>query len=779
MRVVMLGRRLVAWLRARDPGLGATRRAARTAIVMPTLFAFCAKVLHAPTVATFAAFGAFAMLLLVDFPGSKVQRLRAQVQLAIAWLVLVSVGTLAGRSVWTAVVTTAVVGFVVLFSGVVSSVLAGAGTSLLLAFILSVATPGPLAMLPDRLAGVAIAAAGAILAVRFLWPRPWVDPLAAPAARVCRAAAAQLRSEARDTLEVCAVRTERTAALIDELRRTFTATPYRPTGLSTGSRALVRLVDELTWLSAILGDSRPAVLPGSDTESAAVHLAAADVLERSAELLEDPRLAVGGLAEATRVLRDAVTGLEEGAVARLPSAYGSPAALMGSLNVSFRAQEIGFAVMLIAQNVESARIADQRSWTDRLLGREPRSLTGPVTSAAERAAAHLERHSVWLHNSIRGAAGLAAAVALANLTGVQHGFWVILGTLSVLRSNALNTGQNAYRAVGGTVVGSLIGAGLLFVIGDNSVVLWILLPVAVLIAGIVPAAISFATGQAAFTVTLVILFNIAQPEGWSLILFRIEDIALGCAVSLLVGLLFWPRGASTAVGKALAEAYVDSAQYLVGVVAYAVSCCGPGPSAPQDGRRAAAAARRLDDTFRTYLTERGAKPVPLSEMTALVTGVVGIRLAADAVLELWERYADGRPPSDDRAAAQSALLASADRLLQWYATLARSVDGQGPVPDPLEHDHETKARLIDAVRRDLYDRDGQATPTAIRILWTHSHLEAIRRLQPALASAAKRTTDHGMLLGTGPSYDHRTGDGEHAASSGDHAADDPDSERLR
>jgi len=137
------------------------------------------------------------------------------------------------------------------------------------------------------------------------------------------------------------------------------------------------------------------------------------------------------------------------------------------------------------------------------------------------------------------------------------------------------------------------------------------------------------------------------------------------------------------------------------------------------------------------------------------------------------------PPSDDRAAAQSALLASADRLLQWYATLARSVDGQGPVPDPLEHDHETKARLIDAVRRDLYDRDGQATPTAIRILWTHSHLEAIRRLQPALASAAKRTTDHGMLLGTGPSYDHRTGDGEHAASSGDHAADDPDSERLR
>jgi uncharacterized membrane protein YccC len=773
MRVVMLGRRVVGWLRARDPGLAATRRAARTAIVMPVLFAFCARVLHAPAVATFAAFGAFAMLLLVDFQGSTVQRIRAQVQLAVAWLVLVSLGTLAGRSLGTAIVATAVVGFMVLFSGVVSSVLAGAGTSLLLAFILSVATPGPLSSLPDRLAGVAIAAAAAVLAVWLLWPRPWADPLAAPAARVCRAAAAQLRSEARDSAEICAVRMEQAAALIDDLRRTFTATPYRPTGLSTGSRSLVRLVDELTWLSAILDDSRPA---GTD---AAVHLAAADVLERSAELLENPRLAVDGLAAATQVLRDAVTSLEAGAVARLPSAYGSPTALMGSLSESFRAQEIGFAVMLIAQNVETARIADQRSWTDRLLGREPRSLTGPVTSAAERAAAHLERHSVWLHNSIRGATGLAAAVALANLTGVQHGFWVILGTLSVLRSNALNTGQNAYRAVGGTVVGSLIGAGLLFVIGDNHVVLWILLPIAVLIAGIVPAAISFATGQAAFTVTLVILFNIAQPEGWSLILVRIEDIALGCAVSLLVGLLFWPRGAATAVGKALAEAYVDSAQYLVGVVGYAVSCCGPGPAAPQDGRRAAAAARRLDDTFRTYLAERGAKPVPLSEMTALVTGVVGIRLAADAVLELWERYADGRPPSDDRAAAQTALLASADRLLQWYTSLARSLDGQEGVPEPLEHDHQTKTRLIDAVQRDLYDRDGQATPTAIRILWTHSHLEAVRRLQPNLASAARVTTGQGMILGTGASYDYRTEDGDDASSSGDRAAGTVDPERMR
>ncbi|SOF02293.1 hypothetical protein SAMN05446589_9420 [Streptomyces sp. OV198] len=35
---------------------------------------------------------------------------------------------------------------------------------------------------------------------------------------------------------------------------------------------------------------------------------------------------------------------------------------------------------------------------------------------------------------------------------------------------------------------------------------------------------------------------------------------------------------------------------------------------------------------RVYLAERGAKPLPLADMSTLVTGVVALRLAADSVL---------------------------------------------------------------------------------------------------------------------------------------------------
>ena len=193
---------------------------------------------------------------------------------------------------------------------------------------------------------------------------------------------------------------------------------------------------------------------------------------------------------------------------------------------------------------------------------------------------------MWLHNSLRGAAGLGLAVLAARLTGVQHSFWVVLGALSVLRSNALNTGQDAVRAMLGTVAGFIAGAALLVGIGTNTTLLWFLLPLAVFLAGVAPAVISFAGGQAAFTLTVVILFNILQPAGWRVGLVRIEDVALGVGVSLVVGVLFWPRGAAAALRQALAQAYADGAGYLASTVRSGMSRGDPStPALPALRRR--------------------------------------------------------------------------------------------------------------------------------------------------------------------------------------------------
>ncbi|HTW18816.1 MAG TPA: FUSC family protein [Mycobacteriales bacterium] len=748
----------IDWLRRRDSDLVALRRAARAAVVMPAMFAIGDKVIGDPTLATFAAFGSFAMLLLADFGGSLLQRFQAQLLLGVVGTVLVALGSLAGRAAWLAALTMTAVAGCVLFAGVISSVLAGASTSLLLSFILPVATPGPVSSLPARLEGWGLAAGAALIAVVVLWPAPPRHPLRHPVIEACRRLAERMRAEAafvrgdedRSVDDVEAAQ-QRARDAVTALQRGFYGTPYRPTGLTSAARAIVRLVDELGWLARVLDASSLAHLAAIrgrvHPEICAVKGAAADVIDGGADLLETPAGASSRLAEDSARLRRAADELEEHAARSLPSVAersepaGHTQRLVSALEPGFRAQELSYAVGLVANNITVAAAADRRTWWEQMLGRQPDGAGSALDSARARAAGHLSRHAVWLHNSVRGAVALGLAVLVADLTGVQHSFWVVLGTLSVLRSNALSTGQNLLRALGGTVLGFVVGGLLVWAIGANPSVLWILLPVAIVVAGIAPAVISFFAGQAAFTVTLVILFNIAAPAGWRIGLVRIEDIAIGGGVSLAVGLLFWPRGAGSELAVALSDAYASCAAYLRGALAFGLYCCDPTGSTPvppaPPSVQAAASARRLDDAFRTFLTERGAKQLPLAGVSTLVGGVAGLRLAADAILDLWS---DGYAPSADRSAARRELVGSAESIAGWYDALAAALAGHGDVPVALPAEPGAAQRLVDAVRDDL-DADGAGTSTGVRVVWTGDHLDAARRLQDELVGPAGLVVD--------------------------------------
>ena len=646
------------WLGQRDRGFAALRRATRAAIIMPAMFALGDKVIGNPQVATFAAFGSFAMLLMVDFGGPMAERLQAEAALVVTGGVFVCLATLASRTAWLAAVAMAVVGFGVIFAGVVSSVLAGATTALLLAFILPVSLAAPASAVPDRLAGWGMAGGAALVAVAFLWPAPARDRLRGAAAAACRALAARLRAGVAYLLsgmdEQFALDRDHAVAQADQavgaLRSAFLATPYRPTGLSTPARTTVRLVDELIWLNGIV--IQPGLhRDGVNRAALGVKEAASAVLGRAADLLDSRGGSSDELDAALTELAAAHAKMQAGVTADLPArslrptgdpavagplagpepsvsdpaAGGEPVSeFITSLDPAFRAEELSYAVSIIARTVELTAAAERRSWRERWLGRQPEGVPGTLAAARERITSYLEPHSVWLHNSLRGAAGLGLAVLAARLTGVQHSFWVVLGALSVLRSNALNTGQDAVRAMVGTVAGFIVGAALLAGIGTNTTLLWFLLPLAVFLAGVAPACISFAGGQAAFTLTVVILFSIIQPTGWRVGLVRIEDVALGAGVSLVVGVLFWPRGAAPALRQALAQAYADGAGYLASTVRSGTSRGDPGtpalPALAGDAARAAAASRRLDDAFRTYLAERGAKRFPLADAAGQPAG---------------------------------------------------------------------------------------------------------------------------------------------------------------
>jgi len=124
-------------------------------------------------------------------------------------------------------------------------------------------------------------------------------------------------------------------------------------------------------------------------------------------------------------------------------------------------------------------------------------------------------------------------------------------------------------------------------------------------------------------------------------------------------------------------------------------------------------------------------------VAGLVTGVVGLRLEADAVRDLW-RGGDGQA-GGDVTAARHEILGTAERVTGWYDALATTMITGGELPQPLAHDKTADGRLVRAVRRDLLGDDGKATATAVRMIWTGDHLDVVRRLQAAIISPARAT----------------------------------------
>ena len=735
------------WPQIADPGLHSLKSAARAAIVMPAVFAVASQLIKDPQTAIFASFGSFAMLVLVDFSGPPKSRFLAYLSLAVSGAVLVVIGSLCSRNAWLAAAAMAVVGFGILFSGVINGYFAAGGTAAVLAFILPVAIPAPVSAIPWRLAGWGLAAGAAICAVMLIWPPQGGGTLRRDAASACRALADLAGSvfAADQQAARAAARAARTA--VEGLRNRLAGTPHRPTGPTGPAAALAGLIDELGWvLRSLEAVTAP---PGAElcrSENGESMAAAAAVLRSSGARLagRDERPDTGRLDRAQVAAAQALARQ----VSVLPG-VGDDQAVEALLERSFRTRVIasgarqvaGYALTVTggaAQSPDGPAASPAAGGGSRLADAAQRLAPLPAALLAVRrfAAEHVGANSVWFRNSVRGAAGLAVAVFIAQRSGLQHSFWVVLGTLSVLRSTALSTGRSVLSALAGTAAGIVIGAAILLAVGDSDPVLWGLLPVAVLIAAYAPRTISFAAGQAAFTVVLVILFNLIQPVGWKVGLIRIEDVAIGFAVSLGVGLVFWPRGAAATLRENLATAYSRSADY-VSVTARLLTGSGHDGDPGRAEQAAAAAIHRLDDAFRQYLAERSAKRTNPESTARLVAGAARVMRAGRsmAALNAVPGDGDGGRPGGLGPYGED-LDGQVQAVRSWYVTLGDSLAHGTSVPPPQPVSLQDRGRLLGYLRNSSASGDAADLNDALLLLWASQHLDLLRRLEVHLGEQA-------------------------------------------
>jgi uncharacterized membrane protein YccC len=598
-----------------DPDRVYLRKATRAAVVVTALFALVVTFADEP-VALFAAFGSFAALVFADFGGPLDARLRAYGGLLLGGAVLVALGTACADNTLAAVVAMVVVGFGTTFLGALGGYFAAGATATILAFVLSVMSPGAEASLAARELGWILGVGVAGVAAVTLWPVHQRQ-------RVRAAAVAALREVARVVEVPAATRS------LDAMRATLArldaraGVVYRPAGNIARERALVAVVIELRRVGALLdritfADRSPAAddLPAYRALAAQV----AATFAACATMLEDDTGPPPDLEAVERARQTHADALEAWAVTELEHDHARQ--VLDRYTSSFALRRLALLAATLAGEVAAAVRPDT-------------SIAVQVRGAWNRARialrAHADVRSVRFRNAVRAGVGLGIAVLVARTASLEHEFWVVLGSLSVLRSNAMGTGSTALHALIGALIGFGLASVVMLTVGGDATVLWILLPFVVFLAGYTPGAVNFVVGQASFTVFVVVLFNILVPEGWRTGLVRVQDVAIGAGISVVVGAVLWPRGARGVARRQFAQLLRAGSAFVGAAVASTVDG-EPYDRARRAGVDAVDARERAVAAMEDVALERGGGHVDRGAWYSLLARGSSLIVVGDGVL---------------------------------------------------------------------------------------------------------------------------------------------------
>jgi len=638
---------------------------------MPPVFAACLYVFDDLQMAILGSFGAIGLLAFADFGGPPRRRALAYVGLVVIGCALVALGTLVSDNPWLAAVVTAVVAFVVAFAGCIGGYFAAGGVAAMLTFLVSVAIPAPSDQIPARLAGWAFAGCVATVAALLLWPRfergrllQLSSTACARLAELLRAAAGGGRPDPQPVRD----------AVADMDRRAATG-PYRPAGPTTYDQSLRFIVSELRR-AAELAEELIRTPPESATDR--------QLLAETAVAFDASAKSLGGAPGAIDLDRlERSRGKEMLALERQVSDL-PPAALERDLDRAFAPRILSYVAFSLAVNAE---LVNRRQVDTDRYEIPPLAPSPGVAGAARRLRgilrSELRADSVWFQAALRAAIGLGIAVLVALLAHIDHAFWVLLGTLSALKSSVVTTSYTAWQALLGTVAGFVLTTVYLAAGGEAEEALWVTLPIVVFLAVYTPTAVHATVGAAMFTVTVVVLFTIIEPDGWRTGLIRVEDILIGSVAAAIVGLAVWPRGAGGQLRTRLAATFDACADHVVRAARFALGRASDSECATASDE-ARDAVRLGREAFSTYLNERGPKRVEPRYYAQLLTIGEQLRFIGDVLVVRGRAL--GAPTSGTAAAA--AVDAKVTALGGELARAGRSLRGDRGRQDPAQEEDQ-------------------------------------------------------------------------------------------
>ena len=172
---------------------------------------------------------------------------------------------------------------------------------------------------------------------------------------------------------------------------------------------------------------------------------------------------------------------------------------------------------------------------------------------------NLTPESALFRHAVRMSVVLCIGYAFIHLTGLQHGYWILLTSLFVCQPNYNATRHRLSLRVIGTLVGVAIGLPVLYFVPSQEGQLLLIVITGVLF-------FSFRTVQyahATMFITLLVLlcFNLLG-EGFEVAIPRIIDTLIGCAIAWAAVSFIWPDWRFRNLASVTEKAFNANCRYL-------------------------------------------------------------------------------------------------------------------------------------------------------------------------------------------------------------------------
>src|SRR5438132_5434611 len=227
-----------------------------------------------------------------------------------------------------------------------------------------------------------------------------------------------------------------------------------------------------------------------------------------------------------------------------------------------------------------------------------------------------------------------------------------------------------------------------------------------------------------------------SPAGWEVGLVRIEDLAVGAAISVVVGLLLWPRGARRELARSVAGFYRAVTAYLDRAFDRVLGFSAP--AGPDPARRSVIqAAERAGEAFDAFLNERSAPSLDAQTAGFLLAAGNHAILAGDLLDIISTRLgyqANGCPDGARSVRAEVRILLNGFSRLAHQLALEKA---EGDI-DPVSQ-RALRAAALDCLRR--WRNDESAGRGAMAVVMAGEWAQNLARLQDDLREPVAHASD--------------------------------------